>query len=190
MTKGELASAIDAEELPSPRHLFPSARGRLYLVAGLSRTKGSDGFRFGVIVAALAAALGGAMPLAVYGIGPRPVERVEPVRVLNSERPSASPIVARSPSLGKRRQSAEKPQTERGGSRTRARALAPAVAPGTKHEASLAGEEGSHPTAAGSTHASEAGASESPPEPEEASDQDEGSSEPLPDETEGEEGDG
>jgi hypothetical protein len=122
-----------------------------------------------IVVAALAAMLGGAMPLLVYGMGPQPaeVELLLPAHGFGGS--PARPIVALS--LSERAQSGEP-----GGLVSLSRLQAPLAAPSAKDDTSMSGEEvaGSLSHAA-PTHGSGAGASEPVAEPAAASDQDDGS---------------
>jgi hypothetical protein len=182
MTKDELASAIRAAVLPSPARGF-GVRGRLCLAAVLGQARRSEGLILPIVVVALAAVLGGAMPLAVYGMGPQPIEKVELLApASNSGGPYAAPVVALS--AGERGQPAEQRRHEHGGSLSGS-GLQAAVAPPTKHNTFSSQEVVRSSSPAASNHGSEADASKPPAEPAAVSDQGDGSSVPASHEEEG-----
>lgn len=176
MSKSELASAIRASTSPSPARVFRFSSRRLWPAAFLRQARRSHVLVIFIVVAALATALGGAMPILVYGIGQSVEEVNVPLRAHDSAGSSAPPLVGLSSSRAER---------ARAGERTPALVL-----PATDSPSSFGEEVEGSRSAAASARPSGADVSEPPTDPGAASDQDDGSSAPISTEEEVEEADG
>jgi hypothetical protein len=137
MRKYELASAVTAAGLPRSFTWRPGLR----VARVLRKARRSEGLTLPLVVVALASALGGAMPLLVYGTGPQPI--AESARLLQRESSAESAARPNVASVaGAQTKSGEPRRAERGGSAawSDSESPAPSAPVATNRSALLAGD--------------------------------------------------